>query len=229
MWTAMTENATQWFESDASTDDQPTTETAPEAPARIYDDEGVRSEMPMCACCGAELAPSYVYGGDVAIKHASFGCFSDTCGGVQGGATYVFVTGEELSDSERQSRYHRAKNTGWCDFQEDENGDLVRDDDGNAVKKYHHRFAGPQSPASVANLINDTYSAGEYVVQRTDTKEATVTFPASTSGVDADRFAARYCVDGEVWPAFDVAVHGEQDRPQVIIRRLSGVNVEVDR
>jgi hypothetical protein len=52
--TTMTENATQWFEPDASNADQPTTDTG-DAPARIYDDEGVRVAMPTCACCGAEL------------------------------------------------------------------------------------------------------------------------------------------------------------------------------
>jgi hypothetical protein len=223
----MSENATQWFEPDASNaSQQPTTETVADIPARIYDDEGARNGTPTCVCCGEELAASYVRGGDVAIKHSSFGCFSEACSGTQGGATYVFVTGKELSDSERQSRYRNAKNTGWCDFEEDDNGDTVRDDDGNAVKKYHHRFAGPQSPASVANLVNDTYPVGEYVVQRTDTKEATVTLPASASATDADRLAARYAVNGETWPAFDVEVHGEQERPQVIIRRLRNVNVK---
>jgi hypothetical protein len=221
--TAMKANVTSGQEPDASNAEQTTLDT--DAPARIYDDEGVRVETPTCACCGAELASSFSMGGTVPIKFASFGCFSDDCDGAQGGATYVFVTGDEMDESDRRSRYRDAKNTGWVAYEKDDDGDTVRDD-GNAVKQYHHRFAGPQTPASVAKLINDTYPTGEYVVQRTDTKEATVTFPASASGTHADRLAARYAVNGQTWPAFDVAVHGERERPQVVIRRLSGVEVE---
>jgi hypothetical protein len=224
--TTMTENATQWFEPDASNADQPTSETDTDAPARIYDDEGARVASPTCACCGAELASSFSMDGTVPIKFASFGCFSDDCDSAQGGATYVFVTGDEMDESDRRSRYRDAKNTGWVAYEKDDNGDTVCDDDGNAVKQYHHQFAGPQTPASVAKLINDTYPAGEYVVQRTDTYEATVTFPESASGTHADRLAARYAVNGEMWPAFDVEVHGERERPQVVIRRLWNVDVE---
>ena len=200
-------------------DEESSTEPT-DAPARIYTDDGVRSDRPACGCCGAELASSYTFGGDVPIKFASFGCFSDECAGTQGGATYVFVTGEEMTPSERQSRAREGKNTGWCAFEEDENGDVVRDEDGNAVKEYHHQFASPQSPACVAKLVNDTYPVGEYVFQRTATKETTVTLPASASGTDADRLAARYAVDGETWEKFDVEVFGERDRPQVVIRRV---------
>jgi hypothetical protein len=53
-----------------------------------------------------------------------------------------------------------------------------------------------------------------------------VTFPANASGTHADRLAARYAVNGEMWPAFDVEVHGERERPQVVIRRLWNVDVE---
>lgn len=191
-----------------------------DAPARIYDDEGVKFGTATCACCGEELAPSYVEGGDVAIKHTTFSCLSDECGGAQGGATYVFVTGEELSASERQNRARKGKNLSWCEFEEDDNGDLIRDEEGNAVKEFHHHFASPQSPACVAKLINDTYPVGEYIVQRTDTKEATVTFPEAASASEADRLAARYARDGETWEKFDVQVFGGCDRPQVVIRRV---------
>ena len=192
-----------------------------DAPARIYTDEGTPAGNPAtCACCGAELSRSYTVSGDVPIKHASFGCFSDVCGGSQGSATYVFVTGEEMTPSERRSRVEQGKNVGFCEFEEDENGDLVRDENGDPVKEYHHRFPGPQSPANVAGLINDTYPVGEYVLQRTDTKETTITLPANASGTDADRLAACYAVEGETWEAFDVQVFGERDRPQVVVRRV---------
>lgn len=49
---------------------------------------------------------------------------------------------------------------------------------------------------------------------------------ASASGPHADRFAVSYAVNGEMWPAFDGAVHGDQDPPQVVIRRLWNVDVE---
>lgn len=51
-------------------------------------------------------------------------------------------------------------------------------------------------------------------------EETTITLPASASGTDADRFAARYAVEGKTWEAFDVEVFGERDRPQVVVRRV---------
>jgi hypothetical protein len=84
------------------------------------------------------IASSFAVGGTAPIKSASFGCFSDDCDGAQGGAAYVFVTGDEIDESDRRSRYRDAKNTGWVAYEKDDNGDTVRDDDGNAVKQYTH-------------------------------------------------------------------------------------------